>query len=172
MSTFGSSGANNGLESPKRVVTSFQQQQQQHHHRQLPQQRYLSTFQSTAMNSAKQQNIPDMDDIVSLCKRRGIIFPTSEIYNGYAGFFDYGPLGVELKKNIKDAWWQYFVTQREDVVGLDSSIIQNPATWKSSGTSHMIYVASVVIIVAAHVFFLGAFLTNAASVLFCAMFFV
>lgn len=75
-----------------------------------------------------------MDDIVSLCKRRGIIFPSSEIYNGYAGFYDYGPLGSELKKNVKDAWWRYFVTQREDVVGLDSSIIHNPATWKSSGT--------------------------------------
>ena len=74
-----------------------------------------------------------MDDIVSLCKRRGIIFPSSEIYNGYAGFYDYGPLGSELKKNVKDAWWKTFVTQREDVVGLDSSIIHNPATWKSSG---------------------------------------
>lgn len=78
--------------------------------------------------------LPDMDDIVSLCKRRGIIFPSSEIYNGYAGFFDYGPLGAELKKNIKDSWWRHFVTQREDVVGLDSSIIHNPTTWKSSGT--------------------------------------
>lgn len=74
-----------------------------------------------------------MDEIVSLCKRRGIIFPSSEIYNGYAGFYDYGPLGSELKKNVKDAWWKYFVTQREDVVGVDSSIIHNPQTWKSSG---------------------------------------
>ena len=78
-----------------------------------------------------------MDEIVSLCKRRGIIFPSSEIYNGYAGFYDYGPLGSELKKNVKDAWWKTFVTQREDVVGLDSSIIHNPATWKSSGTSKL-----------------------------------
>jgi hypothetical protein len=76
---------------------------------------------------------PDMEEIVSLCKRRGIIFPSSEIYNGYAGFFDYGPVGAELKKNIKDAWWKTFVTQREDIVGLDSSIIHNPTTWKSSG---------------------------------------
>ena len=74
-----------------------------------------------------------MDDIVSLCKRRGFIFPSSEIYNGYAGFYDYGPLGAEMKKNIKDAWWKHFVQKREDVVGLDSSIIHNPATWKSSG---------------------------------------
>mmetsp|Transcript_28593 Transcript_28593/g.66520 ORF Transcript_28593/g.66520 Transcript_28593/m.66520 type:complete len:559 (-) Transcript_28593:112-1788(-) len=74
-----------------------------------------------------------MDEIVSLCKRRGIIFPSSEIYNGYAGFFDYGPLGSEIKKNVKDLWWKYFVTQREDVVGVDTSIIHNPKTWKSSG---------------------------------------
>jgi hypothetical protein len=79
-----------------------------------------------------------MDDIISLCKRRGFIFPSSEIYNGYAGFFDYGPLGAELKKNVKDAWWKYFVTRREDVVGLDSSIIHNPMTWKSSGTLYLV----------------------------------
>jgi hypothetical protein len=80
-------------------------------------------------------SLPDMDEIVSLCKRRGIIFPSSEIYNGFAGFFDYGPLGAELKKNLKDAWWKHFVMQREDVVGLDSSIIHNPTTWNSSGMS-------------------------------------
>ena len=74
-----------------------------------------------------------MDDIVSLCKRRGFIFPSSEIYNGFAGFYDYGPLGAELKKNVKDIWWKNFVTKREDVVGLDSSIIHNPTTWQSSG---------------------------------------
>ncbi len=74
-----------------------------------------------------------MDEIVSLCKRRGIIFPSSEIYNGFAGFYDYGPLGAELKKNVKDIWWKNFVTAREDVVGLDSSIIHNPTTWNSSG---------------------------------------
>jgi glycyl-tRNA synthetase len=74
-----------------------------------------------------------MDEIVSLCKRRGFIFPSSEIYNGMAGFYDYGPLGSELKKNVKDSWWKHFVTRREDVVGLDSSIIHNPTTWQSSG---------------------------------------
>lgn len=87
-------------------------------------------------NEPKVKELPvkyNMDEIVSLCKRRGIIFPSSEIYNGYAGFYDYGPLGSELKKNVKDAWWKNFVTQREDVVGLDSSIIHNPTTWKSSG---------------------------------------
>ena len=74
-----------------------------------------------------------MEDIVSLCKRRGIIFPSSEIYNGFAGFFDYGPLGSELKRNVKDAFWRSFVQCREDVVGIDSSIIHNPTTWQSSG---------------------------------------
>jgi glycyl-tRNA synthetase len=94
--------------------------------------RHLSaTVESPAQEEAIK--VPDMEEIVSLCKRRGIIFPSSEIYNGYAGFYDYGPLGAELKKNIKDAWWRHFVTQREDVVGLDSSIIHNPTTWKSSG---------------------------------------
>ena len=88
---------------------------------------------ASASEGDKKQPLPDMEEIVSLCKRRGIIFPSSEIYNGYAGFFDFGPLGAELKKNLKDAWWQHFVTQREDVVGLDSSIIHNPTTWKSSG---------------------------------------
>jgi len=97
--------------------------------------RALRQLSATVEQSTKEETatIPDMDEIVSLCKRRGIIFPSSEIYNGFAGFFDYGPLGAELKKNIKDAWWQAFVTQREDVVGLDSSIIHNPTTWKSSG---------------------------------------
>lgn len=88
----------------------------------------------TAMPLVKELPVKyNMEEIVSLCKRRGIIFPSSEIYNGYAGFYDYGPLGCELKKNVKDAWWRFFVTSREDVVGLDSSIIHNPATWKSSG---------------------------------------
>ena len=91
-------------------------------------------------NEAPQQKVKpltvnySMEEIVGLCKRRGLIFPSSEIYNGYAGFYDYGPIGVELKKQVKDAWWRTFVTQREDVVGLDSSIIHNPTTWKSSGT--------------------------------------
>jgi glycyl-tRNA synthetase (class II) len=91
---------------------------------------------STAAATIPNNNVVEytMDDIVSLCKRRGIIFPSSEIYNGYAGFYDYGPLGVELKKNVKDSWWKFFVTSREDVVGIDTSIIHNPMTWKSSGT--------------------------------------
>ena len=98
---------------------------------------------SAAATESKMENEPKvkplpvnyaMDEIVSLCKRRGLIFPSSEIYNGYAGFYDYGPVGCELKRQVKEAWWRNFVTSREDVCGLDSSIIHNPATWKSSGT--------------------------------------
>ncbi|MEM8868702.1 MAG: glycine--tRNA ligase, partial [Verrucomicrobiota bacterium] len=74
-----------------------------------------------------------MEDIVGLCKRRGFIFPSSEIYGGYNGFFDYGPLGVELRNNIKQAWWRDFVHRRDDVEGLDSTIIMHPAIWKASG---------------------------------------
>ncbi len=75
----------------------------------------------------------DMDKLVSLCKRRGIIFPSSEIYGGINGFWDYGPLGVELKRNIKDAWWNDIVRSRDDVVGLDCSIIMHPRVWEASG---------------------------------------
>lgn len=75
----------------------------------------------------------DMDTLVALCKRRGFIFPSSEIYGGLNGFFDYGPLGVEMRKNIKDAWWQDMVHRRDDMVGLDSTIIMNPEVWKTSG---------------------------------------
>ncbi len=75
----------------------------------------------------------DMDKLVSLCKRRGFIFPSSEIYGGINGFWDYGPLGVELKRNIKDAWWRDIVQSRDDVVGLDCSIIMHPRVWEASG---------------------------------------
>eukprot|EP00520_Triparma_pacifica_P017971 CAMPEP_0118665236 /NCGR_PEP_ID=MMETSP0785-20121206/18507_1 /TAXON_ID=91992 /ORGANISM="Bolidomonas pacifica, Strain CCMP 1866" /LENGTH=582 /DNA_ID=CAMNT_0006559333 /DNA_START=21 /DNA_END=1769 /DNA_ORIENTATION=+ len=74
-----------------------------------------------------------MEDIVSLCKRRGFIFQSSDLYGGYGGFYDYGHLGVEVKKNIKDHWWNVFVRGRDDIVGLDSSIIGNPKVWESSG---------------------------------------
>ncbi len=74
-----------------------------------------------------------LDDIVSLAKRKGFVFQSSEIYGGLNGFFDYGPLGVELRKNIKDAWWEDMVRRRDDVVGLDSSIIMNPSVWEASG---------------------------------------
>ncbi len=74
-----------------------------------------------------------MDTLVALCKRRGFIFPSSEIYGGINGFFDYGPLGVEMRRNIKDAWWRDMVHRRDDMVGLDCSIIMHPNVWKASG---------------------------------------
>ena len=75
----------------------------------------------------------DMDTIVSLAKRRGFVFQSSEIYGGLASTYDYGPLGVELKRNIKEAWWRTFVHQRDDVVGLDSAILMAPQVWVASG---------------------------------------
>jgi glycyl-tRNA synthetase len=74
-----------------------------------------------------------MEKIVNLCKRRGIVFPTSDIYGGLGSTFDYGPLGVELKRNVKDAWWREMVQTRTDVIGLDSAILQHPRTWEASG---------------------------------------
>ncbi len=74
-----------------------------------------------------------MTKIVSLCKRRGFVFPSSEIYGGLASTWDYGPLGVELKRNVKDAWWKLVVHDREDMVGVDASILMHPMTWKASG---------------------------------------
>ncbi len=74
-----------------------------------------------------------LDDIVSLCKRRGFIFQSSEIYGGLASCYDYGPLGVELKRNVREAWWKSVVKMRDDVVGLDCSILMHPLVWKSSG---------------------------------------
>ena len=76
---------------------------------------------------------PDLDTIVSLCKRRGFIFPAAEIYGGFANTYDYGPLGVELKRNIRDAWWRSMVRERDDVVGLDAALITHPRVWKASG---------------------------------------
>jgi glycyl-tRNA synthetase len=75
----------------------------------------------------------DMEKLVSLCKRRGFVFPSSEIYGGINGFWDYGPLGVELKRNIKDAWWRDTVMMRDDMVGLDCAIIMHPRVWEASG---------------------------------------
>jgi glycyl-tRNA synthetase len=74
-----------------------------------------------------------MDQIVSLCKRRGFIFAGSEIYGGLQGTFDYGPLGVELKNNLKKAWWKHNVYERDDMEGVDTSILMNPYVWKYSG---------------------------------------
>ncbi|HET6895434.1 MAG TPA: glycine--tRNA ligase [Candidatus Baltobacteraceae bacterium] len=74
-----------------------------------------------------------MDEITALAKRRGFIFQSSEIYGGIGGFYDYGPLGAALKRNVKDAWWRETVEIRDDVVPFDSSIIMHPDTWKASG---------------------------------------
>ncbi|MBN1969979.1 MAG: glycine--tRNA ligase [Candidatus Delongbacteria bacterium] len=81
----------------------------------------------------KKKTESSMDKIVSLAKRRGFVYPGSEIYGGLANTWDYGPLGVELKNNVKRAWWRKFVTERLDVVGLDSAILMNPKTWEASG---------------------------------------
>jgi glycyl-tRNA synthetase len=74
-----------------------------------------------------------MDTIVSLCKRRGFVFPAAEIYGGFANAFDYGPLGTEMRRNIRNAWWQSMVHGRDDVVGLEATVITNPKVWEASG---------------------------------------
>ncbi|MEX0649442.1 MAG: glycine--tRNA ligase [Candidatus Andersenbacteria bacterium] len=74
-----------------------------------------------------------LDTIVNLAKRRGFIFPGSEIYGGLANSWDYGPLGVELKNNIKQLWWKHFVQSRRDMVGIDAALIMNPKVWEASG---------------------------------------
>ena len=74
-----------------------------------------------------------MDALASLCKRRGFIFQSSDIYGGIGGFWDYGPLGTELKRNIREAWWKDIVQSRENIVGLDASIIMHPKVWEASG---------------------------------------
>src|SRR6187399_3053972 len=74
-----------------------------------------------------------VDSVVNLSKRRGFVFPSSEIYGGSRSAWDYGPIGVELKENVRRQWWQAMVRGREDVVGLDSSIILAPQVWEASG---------------------------------------
>ncbi|MFA5055005.1 MAG: glycine--tRNA ligase [Dehalococcoidia bacterium] len=74
-----------------------------------------------------------MEKIVSLCKRRGFIFQSSEIYGGMSACWDYGPIGVELKRNVKEAWWRSMVKEREDIVGIDASILMHRSVWKASG---------------------------------------
>lgn len=83
--------------------------------------------------SVEQKNEDRMSQLISLCKRRGFIFPSSEIYGGIANGWDYGPLGAELKNNIKQAWWKRFVQERADVVGIDAAIIMSPKVWEASG---------------------------------------
>jgi len=81
----------------------------------------------------EKENPQLMERIISLCKRRGFVFPGSEIYGGLANSWDYGPLGVELKNNIKNLWWKRFVHMRDDMVGIDAALIMNPKVWEASG---------------------------------------
>ena len=74
-----------------------------------------------------------IEEMAAFCKRKGFVYPNSEIYGGLSGFFDYGPLGVELKNNIKQSWWHFHVHSRKDIVGMDGSIITHPFVWKASG---------------------------------------
>lgn len=83
--------------------------------------------------NASRSDAGGMEKIISLCKRRGFVFPGSEIYGGLANSWDYGPLGVELKNNIKAAWWKKFVLQRDDMAGIDAALIMNPKVWENSG---------------------------------------
>src|SRR4051812_42297493 len=83
--------------------------------------------------SKKEEKNQRMEDIVSLCKRRGFVFQGSEIYGGLAGTWDYGPLGVALRNNIKNIWWKKFVTDRDDMYGVDAAILMNQNVWIASG---------------------------------------
>jgi glycyl-tRNA synthetase len=78
-------------------------------------------------------NTPKLEDIVSLCKRRGFIYPGSDIYGGLSGTWDYGPLGVALKRNVMQLWWKMFVDDRDDMLGVDAAILMNQKVWQASG---------------------------------------
>ena len=85
------------------------------------------------MSAAESTRVVTMEKVAALCKRRGFVFPGSDIYGGLANTWDYGPLGVELKRNIKDLWWRMFVHKRRDIVGLDAGILMHPRVWEASG---------------------------------------
>src|SRR5689334_1661015 len=85
------------------------------------------------MSDASKNKVVSLADVVSLAKRRGFLFPGSDIYGGLANTWDYGPLGAELKKKIKDLWWKTFVTGRDDMIGLDSAVISSSKVWEASG---------------------------------------
>jgi glycyl-tRNA synthetase len=90
-------------------------------------------LESPAEGRGPVKNPVTMEKLTNLCKRRGLIFPASDIYGGLGSTFDYGPLGVEFKRNIKEAWWRDMVQTRPEVIGLDSAILQHPRTWEASG---------------------------------------
>ena len=126
--------ANNGAKTHLKQIIATQHQKRNTHAAKL------NAAAATTQTETKQQpqpttqgNLVKMETLVALCKRRGFIFQSSDIYGGFAGFYDYGPLGVELRSNIKSAWWKHFVHRRDDVVGLDSSIIGSPQIWPASG---------------------------------------
>lgn len=85
------------------------------------------------MKNIMSETQPNLETLANLAKRRGFVFQSSELYGGIAGFWDYGPYGVELMNNLKASWWQFFVRQQADVVGIDGAIIQSPKLWKASG---------------------------------------
>ncbi|MCB9358809.1 glycine--tRNA ligase [Candidatus Woesearchaeota archaeon] len=87
----------------------------------------------TSNSQENQQKIFGTDDMATFCRAKGFIYTNSEIYGGMKGFFDYGPLGSEMKKNLKDAWWKFHVQDREDIVGIDGTIITHPKVWEASG---------------------------------------
>src|SRR5579864_5106373 len=87
----------------------------------------------TALSMAEPKTNELMEKIVSLCKRKGFVFQSSEIYGGINGFWDYGPLGAELKRNVKYLWWNSMTRFRDDVVGLEATIIMAPEIWRASG---------------------------------------
>src|SRR4030042_6903795 len=94
--------------------------------------RFRSQAEKTSSNE-KQMADNLMEKIVSLCKRRGFIFPGSEMYGGLANSWDCGPLGVELKNNIAQLWWKRFVQNRDDMIGIDAALIMNSKVWEASG---------------------------------------
>src|SRR5690606_36082619 len=96
---------------------------------------YLSRFhRSHPLHSVPAMSHPDvMEKLVSLCKRRGFVFQSSEIYGGTGSVWDYGPLGVELKKNIKDRWWSSMVRMRDEVEGVDAYVVMDPRVWEACG---------------------------------------
>lgn len=85
------------------------------------------------MEEKKEQKRLTIEELASFCKRKALVYPSSEIYGGLAGFWDFGPIGVELLGNIKKSWWKYFVNDKENIVGLDASLISHPKTWVASG---------------------------------------
>ena len=74
-----------------------------------------------------------IEELAVFCKKKGFVYPSSEIYGGMSGFFDFGPMGVELFNNIKNNWWKFFVQDRDNMVGMDGSLISHPRVWKASG---------------------------------------